>query len=772
MDQIANFRISAKSSEALKAKGGDKKVLAIRLVKEVASNDSDEEEPMEQTPSEAPPGASLKQYPEDDAVAAGWWRLVQEAILAVQEARPTASGMSQEHLLRCVSSFMEHKSPQAMYARLTELTRRYIKKKLDYLLDADPDRLFFLKEVNTCWTHYCELMKQICNVFLPLDRGYVLQNSHVLSIWDMGLDMFRTHIMCSPLVKTRAVDGLLLLIERERAGESIDRSLVKSLIGMLLSLQLYSSVFQPQFLEKSAQLYSDEGTRKVAELTVPEYLQLVTQRLQQEEARLLHYLQSCSTRPLLLHLVVKQLLGEHVTTIITKGLDDMLRQNRKKDMKLLYSLIGRVKDGHVTLCQYFTSYIKTHGRTLVAEGQDAEMVQQLLTFKDQMDAVVQECCHGNERFGHGVKEAFEAFINTRANRPAELIAKYIDNKLRAGNKEATEDELERILDKIMVLFRFINGKDVFEAFYKKDLAKRLLLGKSASVDAEKSMLSKLKAECGAGFTNKLEGMFRDMELSKDLMLAFRQHLQTASLNTSIELTVSVLTHGFWPSYGEGEVLLPDDMLRLKVVFTEYYGGKHSGRKLMWQNSLGHCVVRAGFPAGVKELQVSLHQALVLLRFNAADTLSVQALQRETGIEDAALRRTLQSLACGKVRVLTKTPRGREVAADDVFAYNADFANPLFRIRINQIQLKETTEERQKTEEQVFQDRQYQIDAAVVRLMKTRKTLTHTDLIDQLFHQLVRFPVQVNDIKKRIESLIERDYMERDKDNPNTYSYIA
>ena len=55
--------------------------------------------------------------------------------------------------------------------------------------------------------------------------------------------------------------------------------------------------------------------------------------------------------------------------------------------------------------------------------------------------------------------------------------------------------------------RFIHGKDVFEAFYKKDLAKRLLVGKSASVDSEKSMLSKLKAECGAGFTSKLEVFF-------------------------------------------------------------------------------------------------------------------------------------------------------------------------------------------------------------------------------------------------------------------------
>lgn len=40
----------------------------------------------------------------------------------------------------------------------------------------------------------------------------------------------------------------------------------------------------------------------------------------------------------------------------------------------------------------------------------------------------------------------------------------------------------------------IQGKDVFEAFYKKDLAKRLLLGKSASIDAEKSMISKVNDE--------------------------------------------------------------------------------------------------------------------------------------------------------------------------------------------------------------------------------------------------------------------------------------
>lgn len=124
-----------------------------------------------------------------------------------------------------------------------------------------------------------------------------------------------------------------------------------------------------------------------------------------------------------------------------------------------------------------------------------------------------------------------------------------------------------------------------------------------------------------------------------------------------------------------------------------------------------------------------------------------------------LKRTLQSLACGKARVLNKNPRGRDVEDNDRFSFNSEFSNKLFRIKINQIQMKETVtfniifvkiadlffiqnEEQKATEERVFQDRQYQIDAAIVRIMKMRKTLSHNLLISELFNQL-KFPVKVN-----------------------------
>lgn len=77
----------------------------------------------------------------------------------------------------------------------------------------------------------------------------------------------------------------------------------------------------------------------------------------------------------------------------------------------------------------------------------------------------------------------------------------------------------------MMLFRYLEEKDVFERYYKQHLAKRLLLNKSASDDAEKNMITRLKTECGCQFTCKLEGMFKDITLSNTTADDFRSHVQ-------------------------------------------------------------------------------------------------------------------------------------------------------------------------------------------------------------------------------------------------------
>eukprot|EP00057_Strongylocentrotus_purpuratus_P020004 XP_011674478.1 PREDICTED: cullin-4A-like [Strongylocentrotus purpuratus] len=191
------------------------------------------------------------------------------------------------------------------------------------------------------------------------------------------------------------------------------------------------------------------------------------------------------------------------------------------------------------------------------------------------------------------------------------------------------------------------------------------------------------------------------------------------------------------------------MVNLQEQFKRFYLDKHSGRKLQWQPSLGHCLVKGQFReegSSVKELQVSLYQTLVLLLFNEGDNYSLEEIAQATNIEDSELRRTLQSLACGKARVIVKLPKGREIEDGDKFLFANEFKHKLFRIKINQVQMKETVEEQVTTQERVFQDRQYQIDAAIVRIMKMRKSLSHNLLVSELYNQL-RFPVKVIQISK-------------------------
>uniref|UniRef100_A0A8C6KCE5 Cullin 4B n=1 Tax=Nothobranchius furzeri TaxID=105023 RepID=A0A8C6KCE5_NOTFU len=602
------------------------------------------------------------------------WQKLKEAVEAIQNS--TSIKYNLEELYQAVENLCSHKISAKLYKQLRAVCEDHIKAQINHVL--------FLKKIDKCWQDHCRQMIMIRSIFLFLDRTYVLQNSMLPSIWDMGLELFRFYIISDLKVQSKTIDGILLLIERERNGEAIDRSLLRSLLSMLSDLQIYQDSFELRFLEETNRLYAAEGQRLMQEREMPEYLHHVNKRLEEEADRVITYLDQ-STQKALIATVEKQLLGEHLTAVLQKGLTHLLDENRIQDLSLLYQLFSRVRGGVQVLLQQWIEYIKV----MLRREHNKTMVQELLDFKDKVDHIIDVCFLKNEKFVNAMKEAFETFINKRPNKPAELIAKHVDSKLRAGNKEATDEELEKMLDKIMIIFRFIYGKDVFEAFYKKDLAKRLLVGKSASVDAEKSMLSKLKHECGAAFTSKLEGMFKDMELSKDIMVQFKQHMQCQNIPGNIELTVNILTMGYWPTYVPMEVHLPPEMVRLQEIFKTFYLGKHSGRKLQWQSTLGHCVLKAEFKEGKKELQVSLFQTLVLLMFNEGEEFTLEEIKLATGIEDGELRRTLQSLACGKARVLTKIPKSKDVEDGDKFSCNDDFKHKLFRIKINQIQMKET-----------------------------------------------------------------------------------
>lgn len=166
---------------------------------------------------------------------------------------------------------------------------------------------------------------------------------------------------------------------------------------------------------------------------------------------------------------------------------------------------------------------------------------------------------------------------------------------------------------------------------------------------------------------------------------------------------------------------------------------------------------------------------ILMIFNRKSRFTYEELQYETNIPDRDLTRALQSLALAKStqRILVKDPKTKEIAPTDVFVVNEAFSSRHIKIKVQNVAVKESEPERRETRSKVDEDRKYEIEAAIVRIMKARKQLQHNLLISEVTEQLkARFMPSPLVIKTRIEALIERDYLARTENDRKIYKYVA
>ncbi|CAE6425673.1 unnamed protein product [Rhizoctonia solani] len=406
----------------------------------------------------------------------------------------------------------------------------------------------------------------------------------------------------------------------------------------------------------------------------------------------------------------------------------------------------------------------------------------VLSLKDHFDRLLINSWGREVSVQTAINEAFESFINQN-KRAAEFVSLFIDDHLKKGMKGKMDAEVDALIDRTISIFRFISDKDVFERYYKAHLAKRLLQSRSTDDDAERGMIGKLKIECGFAFTQKLEGMFHDIRLSGELTDSFRGFLQRVTegddSGVTIDMHTSILTAGIWPITNTtdfGGYIMPPIIAKHISHFERFYNTRHTGRRLSWQPNYGGADIKVTFKARRHELNVTTAAMIVLLAFSDVEIgqeLEYSDIKAATGLPDAELQRQLQSLACAKYKVLRKHPASRNVSTTDSFAFNYEFTAPLQRIKIQTIASKaESIEERRETEEKVEEERKLQTEACIVRVMKDRKHMIHNDLINEVTRQLAsRFTPVPAAIKKRIESLIEKEYLERASDK-KSYNYLA
>ena len=715
--------------------------------------------------------------------------------------------------------------------------------------------------------------------------------SGVFKISKLALVVWR-EVVFSPL-KESLVYNILDALRRERDGEEIDRVLVQETIGSFVKLgleknkplEVYGATIEVPYCHALREYYAAESAGFLAQNSVQDYLVRAQARVLEETERARFFLDHSSLE-MVDSAVSDVLVGDHAAAITTEAIplvNAILLGGVDSEatglLNKLYHLLARVHNGFSPLVENLAACIQDKGMDVLSNlGDDATKdpkayVDALLAHYASFKVVVDTGFESAPLFVAALDKGMRGVVNAKAQDLAsssgaaepgsssssagkrkkkntglppapELLALYTDLILRKSSKTQLEDsELEDRLDSVLSVFQYLEDKDVFQKFYAKMLAKRLISSLSVSDDAETAMLSRLKTAAGYEYTSKLQRMFNDIQVSTEMNDSFSRAVEDNKLDVGgIAFSFKVLTKGVWPlQLAPKSFVHPAELSKLIKHFEAFYKNAHSSRELYWMPHLTKGELRTNFLKKDHDLIVTNYQMAILCLFNRGPMFSVSEIAQLVGLDTKVILRNVASLVrCKLLSIVAvgeeegkgegdggegkeegkeegdegkvegggdggkeedeegeeegkgkgkgkgkggKKKKGKggkkkkapiKLSSSTQLEVNLGFSNKRRRVKVTAALLKESSsEERSSTIKAVDEDRKFYLQAAIVRVMKARKTLQHSLLIAAVVDMAKsRFSPNVSLIKKCVEQLIDKGYLERAADQKGVYNYLA
>eukprot|EP00981_Chlorochromonas_danica_P005296 scaffold1058_cov155-Ochromonas_danica.AAC.41 len=523
------------------------------------------------------------------------WTSLSEAIDEIY--MQNASQLSFEVLYRYSYNLVMQKHGDLLYEGVKSTLSKHLSRSADLVAGASHERL--LDVMAQEWAAHTVAFNMIKDILMYMDRSYCEQKKKP-TVLNLAKELFRQVVVDHDQVGKRLRFVLLEQIALERSGCIIDRNLMKKLIEMLCSLgssgvTVYEEEFETFFLIETEQFYHAESLQYISSNPCAEYIRKVEGRLLEEADRLNNYV-AASTEPKLRRVLDQELIARHAQALIdmeASGLFVMFREERIDELKRLYNLFHRVQSCLDLLRDNLGRYVVKCGREILStHGADGNkdsitFVKQILELKAKFDLIIREAFRGDKKMIKQLKDSFESFVN-QDNRCAAFLADYLDDLL-CSKTQICEEDMESKIDQALTIFRYLSNKDIFEQFYQKKMAKRLLANKSSSDEIEKSVIARLKAECGYQFTSKLESMLIDNDTSKGVMDGFRASRDFHLLPCDLE--VRLLSVG-WVMTPTPPCRLPPAVDKCMSLFHSYYSERNNGKKLNWFTTVGSVDIKA------------------------------------------------------------------------------------------------------------------------------------------------------------------------------------
>ncbi|KAM6422144.1 cullin-2 isoform 1-T2 [Rhynochetos jubatus] len=576
----------------------------------------------------------------------------------------------------------------------------------------------------------------------------------------------------------------------DRCGEDPNQKVIHGVINSFVHveqykkkfpLKFYQEIFECPFLNETGEYYKQEASNLLQESNCSQYMEKVLGRLKDEEMRCRKYLHPSSYGKVI-HECQQRMVADHLQFLHAEC-HNIIRQEKRSDMANMYTLLRAVSSGLPHMIQELQNHIHDEGlratSNLSQENMPTQFVESVLEVHSKFVQLINTVLNGDQHFMSALDKALTSVVNYREPKSIckapELLAKYCDNLLKKSAKGMTENEVEDKLTSFITVFKYIDDKDVFQKFYARMLAKRLIHGLSMSMDSEEAMINKLKQACGYEFTSKLHRMYTDMSVSADLNNKFNNFIknQDTIIDLGISFQIYVLQAGAWPltQAPSSTFAIPQELEKSVQMFELFYSQHFSGRKLTWLHYLCTGEVKMNYLCKPYVAMVTTYQMAVLLAFNNSETVSYKELEDSTQMNEKELTKTIKSLL--DVKMINHDSDKEDIETESTFSLNMNFSSKRTKFKITTSMQKDTPQEMEQTRSAVDEDRKMYLQAAIVRIMKARKVLRHNALIQEVISQSrARFNPSISMIKKCIEVLIDKQYIERSQASADEYSYVA
>ncbi|CCE66243.1 hypothetical protein TPHA_0P00850 [Tetrapisispora phaffii CBS 4417] len=439
--------------------------------------------------------------------------------------------------------------------------------------------------------------------------------------------------------------------------------------------------------------------------------------------------------------------------------------------------------------------------------------------------ITQKCFNNDPLFTKALDNACRSYVNVNAyaippgntnvsvnlltSKTPEMLAKYSDQLLKKSTKPEISNDMN--VDDIMMIFKFLTDKDAFETHYRRLFAKRLIHGTSTRDSDEESIIQRLQSENSMEYTGKIAKMFQDVRLSKIVEEEFNSSVKELPDYSPLkypELEPFILAETMWPfQYQESEYTVPPDLKPSFTKLEDMYITKHSGRILKWLYPLCRGELQANIAKTHNapfNFTVTLYQMSILLLYNGSENnqLTLEQIQEGTNLKINNIAASMIPFI--KYKLIQQVPPGLNnlIQNDTIFKLNTpykalkpkiNFASGVKNDIMNLINANTNSNntsnggatnagpdmgsntnlsENEKIAKELNIERQIYLEACIVRIMKTNRTMPHTTLINDVIQQAhQRFNPKIAMIKKAIDNLIQKEYLVRGEDG-ESYRYLA